>query len=208
MIKIQPFIFRLISISLLLTSCAGAYHPIKPGILSYNAHNNLDQIDFSYKYGVNQERQNKKYAKKEIKKGVSVIAVQIKNNTNKPIVIKDNISFYANNQRVYPLEPLALKSMLKQQGGYYLFYLLFTPMTFTTFDGNGNVQSSYPYGLVLGPALAFGNLIGASTANKTMINEFSKENIITKTIEPGEKVSGLMAIKTFDYPELTIRYDE
>ena len=206
--KIPSFLYQFIFISFLLSSCAGSYHQIKPSIISYHAHNNLEEIDFYYKYDVNQERQNKKYAKKEKKKGIKVIAVQIQNNSDKPLVIKDDISFYANNQRIYPMEPLALKSMIKQQGGYYLFYLLFLPMTFNTYDSYGNVQSSFPYGLILGPALAFGNMIGASSANKNMTNEYSKENILTKTVAPGEKVSGLMAIKTFEYPEITIRYEK
>ena len=208
MIRIPSFIYQIIFISFLLSSCAGSYHQIKPSVISYHAHNNLEKIDFYYKYDVNQERKNNKYAKKEKKKGIKVIAVQIQNNSNKPLVIKDDISFYANNQRIYPMEPLALKSMIKQQGGYYLFYLLFLPMTFNTYDTQGNIESSLPYGLVLGPALAIGNMIGASSANKNMTNEYSRENILTKTVEPGKKISGLLAFKSFDYPEITIQYEK
>lgn len=193
-----------IAIIVLLSSCAAPYRAIKPNHLNFNAHNKSENIDFSYKYDVLLERNNKRYSKKERKKGIRLVAVKLTNNSNKEIVVKDDLIFTANSQQVFPLEPTVLKQSIKQYPATYLLYLLLTPLSFNTYDQYGNVESTIPFGLILGPGLAIGNLVGSSSANKNMVGEYSKELIINKTVGPGETITGLMAIKTTGFPTLSV----
>lgn len=72
-------------------------------------------------------------------------------------------------------------------------------------DENGNVTSSFPIGLIIGPAIALGNVIGAASANANMLKELTADNIMGKTVEPGQTVTGLMALPGYDYPNLEAR---
>lgn len=197
----------LIIINILFSSCAAHYRAIKPNNLVYHAHNNFDDVSCSYKYNVLLERGNKRYSKKELKKGIKLLAIKITNNSNKEIVVKDDLVFTANNEQVFPLEPTVVKQYLGQKAGFYLFYLLLSFVSINTYDAYGNIESSYPIGLLIGPAIAVGNLVGASLANNNFIEEYSRENIINKTIPPGETTSGLMAIRAGGEPVISvIRY--
>lgn len=197
------FLFIIISV-ILLSSCAGPYHAISPGQISYYANSNIDELDFSYKYNVMIERRNKKYARKEVRSGMNLVAVRITNKSSQKLVVKDDITFYSNGQPFIPMEPKVYTNTVKQQAGFYLFYLLLTPISLNTYDEYGNTESSTPIGLFIGPGIALGNLIGASQANQNMLREIERENIINKTIEPGQSVSGLMVVPGFASSSLTI----
>ena len=126
------------------------------------------------------------------------------NNTNKEIAVKEDLVIIADDHQVFPLEPRVLNKYLRQKSASYLFYLLLTPLNIATYDSDGNYQRIYPIGLILGPALAVGNLIGASMANKNLNREYSNEYIINKKIGPYETITGLMAIKATGCPSLSI----
>jgi hypothetical protein len=72
-----------ISTSLLLlggllfaSGCAGTYKPITPRILNYNYTGNGNGVARSYQYDMPLVRKNKRYAKKEVKKNLWVVAVK------------------------------------------------------------------------------------------------------------------------------------
>ena len=194
----------LIIICILFSSCAAHYRAINPNILVYHGHNKSGEISCSYKYNVLMERGNKRYSKKEFKRGIKLLAIKITNSSNKEIVVKDDLVFTANNEQVFPLEPTVVKQYLGQKAGFHLFYLLLTFISINTYDAHGNIESSFPIGLILGPGIAFGNLIGATQANKNFVEEYSRESIINKTISPGETVSGLMAIRATGEPVISV----
>lgn len=103
----------LVGIAVLLSSCAASYHQIMPGMLGFNPAIDNNGIGFSYKYNVQLERGNKRYSKKEFKKGMHLVAVKITNNTGETIKVSDDIAFYANGNPVTPLEPFVYKEAVK-----------------------------------------------------------------------------------------------
>jgi hypothetical protein len=69
---------------------------------------------------------------------------------------------------------LKIIQTVKQSPASYLWYLLLTPVQFysgSTTTSNGyytetKPANSFPIGLIVGPGLAGGNMIAASSANK------------------------------------------
>lgn len=75
-----------ISTSLLLLAgllfaggCASTYKPVNPRILNYNYTGNGNGVALSYQYDMLLVRKNKRYAKKEVKKHLRVVAVKVTN---------------------------------------------------------------------------------------------------------------------------------
>jgi hypothetical protein len=67
--------------------------------------------------------------------------------------------------------------------------------------------SSTPIGLVIGPGLAGGNMIAASSANKKFQTDLTTYNLNGMTIKKGETVSGLIGIRSDDYNSIKIKVD-
>jgi hypothetical protein len=88
---------------------------------------------------------------------------------------------------------------LKQGVPVYLLYLLLTPMNLYTGD------DVTPIGLVLGPGIAFGNMIGAGGANQNFLKELESFNLMNKSIQPGETLYGIIGIRDSGYNPITIK---
>jgi hypothetical protein len=201
----------LIASTILLASCATTYKPIKPKSVNYNSHDIQDNIEFSYKYDVLRDRGNKKYAKKEYKKGVKLVAVKITNHSEKIINVGQDLLFYSGNKQINLIEPMVMKEIIKQIVPAYLPYLFLTILNGTlTKIENGVVteEKYYPAGFILGPSITAGNMIVAGTANKNMLNELVDNNILYNNIEKGETVYGIIGIQDTDYSHLSLRSRE
>ena len=183
-----------------LNSCASGYKIIEPETINYISNNFADNVSLQYKYDL----LDKKYAKKEVKKGVKLVAVKITNNSEKDLVFgKDIKLIYENGNEIYVMENEKVYKNLKQSPATYLFYLLLTPINFYTTERNSNgfeeQTSSFPIGLILGPGLAGGNMIAAGSANKKFKSEMMSYNIHGTVIEKGETRYGLIGIKSGSY---------
>ncbi len=200
-IRIVKVLF--IALTLVFTGCATNYKPIYPKNVKYNATDVHDGIDFAYRYGILKERGNNRYAKKEYKKNIKIIAIRITNNTDSIINVERNIEFYSGQNKVFPMLPLVIKNQLRQIVPSYFPYALFTFMNF--YVTNGNSVKVYPIGLVLGPALSIGNIATAATANKRMLDELNMYNVLNKNIQKGETVYGIIGIREMGYNPITIK---
>lgn len=203
--KLSKIVFLLI-ISILLNSCASGYQMINPNKLYYNSNDIKNGISFEYKYDL----LDKKYAKKEIQKGIKVVAVRITNNSEKDIVFGSDLKLaYENGNELYILENHNVFKSLKQNSTTYLLYLLLTPMTFnkTTSDGRNIKTNSTPIGLIVGPGLAGGNMIAANSANNKFKTELLEFDINGMTIKKGETKAGLIGIKSDNYDTIKIKMD-
>jgi hypothetical protein len=69
-------LFFLSIVVLSLTNCASGYKMIEPSSINYQSVKENDGLKFEYKYDL----LKKKYAKKEEKKGIRIVAVKITNN--------------------------------------------------------------------------------------------------------------------------------
>ena len=190
-----------------LSSCAAGYKKIKPESLDYTSQNISEKgISMEYRYDL----LPKKYAKKEKKSGVKLVAVGLKNNTEKTLTFgRDFKLSFENGKTVMVLSQEKVFSNLKQQGAYHLFYLGLTPTNvYTTQTGPGNTvtEKVFPIGLILGPGLAGYNLLRASSANKKFKNELNEYNLNGEILRPGEEKFGLIGIRSSSYDALKVEY--
>ena len=205
---------KLVKITLLcivigtLTNCASGYKMIEPKSINYISTDESDGVKLDYKYDL----LDKKYAKKELAKGVKLVAIKITNNSDRDLMFgKEIVLTYKNGTEIYVLENEKVFSTLKQSAASYLWYLLLTPVNFHTTKNNPNGStentSSTPIGLVLGPGLAGGNMIAVGAANKKFNSELINHNINGVIIKKGETKHGLIGIKSdaFDALKLKIK---
>jgi hypothetical protein len=193
-----------------MAACAATYKPISPKTLNFNAHDLQEDISFSYKYDVLAERGNRKYAKKEEKRDIKLIAVKITNNSDSEIDIMRDLNFYCGQRQITPMEPLAVKNMIKQVVPGYLPYILFTflNLTVTTqstdgYDTNLNTDV-YHIGYFLGPGLTILNMATAASANGNLLKELN-EYSINRLVKPGETVYGIIGVRGIDFSPITVR---
>lgn len=206
MIKISS----LLVFAMLLNSCASGYNKINPERINYASKSIESNISLEYKYDL----LDKKYKKKEIKNDVKLIAVKITNYSEKEIVFgRDFKLSYENGNEVSLIETEKLFKTIKQSPASYLWYLLLTPMQFssgTTTTSNGfytetKPTNTFPIGLIVGPGLAGGNMIAASAANKNFKNELVQFDLNGKTIKKGETIYGLIGINSSSYDSIKIK---
>jgi hypothetical protein len=197
----------LLLVIILFGSCASGYKTINTSNLNYLSNSTDKEVKLEYKY----ELLNKKYKKKEISKGVRLMAIKITNNSNEDLVFgKDIYLTYDDGSKLYIMDNDNVFSSLKQNTASYLWYLLLTPVNlYKTESQNGfqTASSSTPIGLIIGPGLAGGNMIAASSANKKFQENLSNQNINGVTIKKGESLSGLIGIRSDDYNSIKIKVD-
>lgn len=200
--KIIKITFLFIAFASLI-GCASGYKMIKPNTINYVSTNESKGVKLEYKYDL----LDKKYAKKEIKKGVKLVAVKITNNSDKDLMFGSDIKLtYENEKEIIILEREKVFKTLKQIPATYLFYLLLTPMNFYSSDSNGST-SSIPIGLVIGPGIAGGNMIASGSANKKFKTELLEYNINGTLIKKGETNYGLIGIKSDSFDALKLKIE-
>lgn len=182
----------------LLASCASSYKVIGPNSLNYRTTNEDRNIEFSYKYDVLNERGNRKYAKKESRTGVKVVAVRVTNNSQESFVFGQDLRVHSNGIPINIIEPKVIQQQLKQGVPIYLLYLLLTPLQLNTGD------SSTPIGLAVGPGITVGNMVAAASANSKLLQELENNFLNGQKVDPGETVHGLIGIRDSGYNPLTL----
>lgn len=202
---------KLIKITLLftailsLTNCASKYNLIKPETINYLSSHEENNLKLEYKYNL----LDKKYAKKESKRGVKLVAIKITNKTNNDLTIgHDAVLTYANGTEINVMDNETVFKTLKQSPATYLLYLLLTPFNlYVTRTDSNNVSetSSTPIGLILGPGIAGANMIVASSANKKFKTEMLDYNIHGTVIKKGDTKTGLIGIRAESFDSLKLK---
>ncbi|MFI1771504.1 hypothetical protein [Thalassobellus citreus] len=205
--KLSKIIFLLIG-AIILNSCASRYKIINPKSINYLSSSKSDDVLLEYKYDL----LDKKYEKKETKKGVKLVAIKVTNNSDRDLTFGKDIKLVQEDgKEFYILDSEKTFQTLKQSPATHLFYLLLTPVNLYTTSSNSNgfqeETSSTPIGLVLGPGLAAGNMITAGSANKKFNTEMLEYNINGSVIKKGETVYGLIGIKSFSYNSIKLKVE-
>ena len=204
---IKFFTISVLTLSVLfLNSCASGYKKIQPKTINFASRSENNSIVLEYKYDLLE----KKYKKKELNNGLKLIAVKVTNNTSNDLVFGKDIRLtYENGNELNLLETNVVYNAIKQSPASYLWYLLLTPMQFQTTTTNSFGQqtssSSTPIGLVIGPGLAGGNMIAASSANKNFQNDLTENDILGKVIKTGETVYGIVGIRSDNYDTIKVK---
>ena len=106
------------------TSCAGSYKAIQPDrIATYQstATSPASPVEFSYQYSaLITHGGNKKYLKKERKRGYQVVAVKVKNNTTTDLQFGRDLELSFGNRPIMPVPAVQAASDLKQGVAIYL----------------------------------------------------------------------------------------
>jgi len=204
--KIFKTIFLLLAF-LVLTSCASGYKMIEPKTVNYVSTSENDGVTLQYKYDL----LDKKYAKKEGKKDIRLVAVKVTNNSGRDMIFGRDLTLtYANGNQIFVMDNQATFKSLKQSPTSYLWYLLLTPLTISSSssDGVSSSSSSFPAGLIIGPGLAGGNMLAAGSANKKFEQELMEFDINGTTIPQGETRYGLIGIQSDSFDSLQLRIDQ
>ena len=190
-----------------LTSCASGYRPITPQNINYLSTVENNGVTLDYKYNL----LDKRYAKKEGKKGMKLVAVKLTNNSGKDLMFGRDIKLvYENGNYVNVEENEKVFQTLKQGTAGYLLYLLLTPLRFETSSSSNGVPettSSTPIGVVIGPGLAGGNMIAAGSANKKFKDDILEYNLNGMLIKQGETKYGLIGVVTDSYDALKLKVE-
>ncbi|MEP1486887.1 MAG: hypothetical protein ABJK28_00510 [Algibacter sp.] len=187
-----------------LTNCASGYKMISPKTINYVSSTETDGVKLEYKYDL----LDKKYEKKELKKGLRLVAIKITNNSDKDLIFgKDTKLTYINGNEIEVMENTKAFNTIKQSTASYLFYLLLTPMNLYTTGTDGQQTSSTPIGLVVGPGLTAGNMIAAGSANNKLKTEMLEYNINGTVIKKGETKYGLIGIKADSFDTLKLKIE-
>jgi hypothetical protein len=193
----RSFAALLAACTLLGSSCAGSYTPIKPDrVATFQSSPTTAPLQFGYQFdALRLHGRNKKYVKKEQKKGYHVVAVQVKNNTSTDVNFSRDAVLYYGDRPVTPVAADLAAHDMKQGVAIYLLYVLLNP-TFSRYTTtNGQVTSSDGTTLYIGPFIAGGNMLGASLANNNFRRELEQYDLTNRTIHPGETVYGLLCLR-------------
>lgn len=199
-----------LTILLMFSGCASTYKPIVPKRVNYAAHELSEGLSFSYRYDVLSESGNKKYAKREKKNSIKLVAVRLTNNSGSVINVSRDVSFFVGDSEIIPCSPDIVKNELKQGVAVYLLYLLLTPMNLYTYSnessyyGNTTETKTYRIGLILGPGISIGNMAVAGTAIGLFGEELNSNYIMNQNIQPGETVYGFVGFKNIGYNPIKV----
>lgn len=199
--------FGLLVTVLLLSGCAVSYKTIRPESIKYQSAVNEGGMLFSYKYDVLRSSGNKRYAKKELRKGVQLIAIQIRNLSDTTIRLSRDCDFYVGNDKVIPMEVSDISNRLKQKVWPYFLYLIwtFSRLDYAYWTPTTYVAGSLPIGYVLGPGLTLLNVTKASGANRKLVINLNATDIWNRDILGGETVYGLIGLESRDILPIHIR---
>ncbi len=184
-----------------LSGCAATYKPIVPSKLQYEAKEG-ENFSFAYRYGVLSFTGNKRYAKREPRKRINVVAVEIANNTGKSLKLGENFTLYSGSNPIYPMDPVMVHKDLRQRLGLYLLYSLITFSTYETdpYTGIQTTTATYPIGI----PITVGNMVVAGSANKQFKAELMSGSLINREIKDGEIAYGLIGVPDMSYQPITM----
>ena len=193
-----------VCIAAMLSACASSYRPVRVTNLAYPSVTSSQGVEMHYKYDILHEAGNKKYPKKELKKNIRLLAVELTNNTDRAINLKNDIEIYSGTRKIIPLEPAYAKRELKQIAPLYLLWGLLW-VTINKCDDYGECTSTP---LPVGVAIGLLNMGIAAGANKNLGADLIRYNLLDKTIAPGETVNGVISIAIESGQPLEIRLKE
>ncbi len=189
----------LTSCTLLGSGCAGSYTAIRPDrIATYQSSAPTAPVQFGYQFdALRLHGRNKKYTKKEQKKGYHVVAVRVTNTTAADINFSRDAVLYYGDHPVTPVAASIAAQDMKQGVAIYLLYILlnFNVGGTTTTSYTGQTTTTGSTFLPTGPFIAGGNMLGASLANNNFRRELEQYDLTNRVIRPGETVFGLISVR-------------
>jgi len=188
------------------TGCAASYTPIQPDrIATYQMSGSTPEVELGYQFDALRHRgRNKKYSKKERKRGYQVVAVKVTNKTTQDLNFSRDLDLMYGDRPITPVASNQAATDMKQGVLIYLLYVLLNP-TFGIQTNSATGQSSGGTTIYMGPFIAAGNMIGAGAANQNLRKEFTAHDLINRNIKPGETVYGILSLRETNVAPLRLQ---
>ncbi|WP_133257072.1 hypothetical protein [Hymenobacter edaphi] len=195
------------TLALALSSCAGSYHQIRPA--NFTRYQSMGPagtpVEFSYQFSALQMAGgNRKYIKKERKRGYQTVVVRVKNNTAADLNFSRDLELFFGDRPTMPVPAIQAANDLKQGVAIYVLYFLGIGQIGGTTDpytGQTTGGTLFPWG----PLVGAGNMIGAASANSNMRKEFVTNEMTNKVIRPGETVYGIISLREMNVAPLRLQ---
>ncbi|MCF8372421.1 MAG: hypothetical protein K9H64_12405 [Bacteroidales bacterium] len=141
---------------------------------------------------------NSRYAKKEHKKNFRVVAIEITNLTDSPLIFSPDIKVLLSGNEVALLDPYLVKSKIRQLVPIYLLYL---PLSLY---GNTNGEHNFqPFIFPIGIPISIINLSVSGFANKNFKDELIEYDLTKAVLNPHKKVYGILCFYGSDNSPIT-----
>lgn len=182
--------------AILMSGCAGSYKSLDLATLNYTKGSGTSNTySTEYRYDILSTRSNKKYAKKEDKSGISLVAIKFTNNSEEAVKGSE-LSFFNGDQQITPVDKETVYKKLKQGSAIYLLYL---PIVLTQTDcsnfGGCETKVLFPIGI----PLALINILISSSSNSTFKKELVEYDFENKVIQPGQSEYAIIGVKNSNY---------
>ena len=190
----------MVGIWLIATSCATTYHTISPKTLPYVGLNSQDAVAAGYRHHLLLESYNKRYYRKATKNNLSLVAVKVVNQTNRPVVVQRDVALLQSGKKLQIVEREAVYKTLKQHLiGYFLYAL------------QPRISEKYDYPLEIdripiGVPIGFVNIAIGFKANRSFEEELINHDLVNRQIQPGETFYGIIGIKDSDFGPITLQF--
>jgi hypothetical protein len=168
-------------------SCATSYKKVDPS--SSNLYNlvDLDSIEYGFDENHFKAYGKKRYYKKAVRKNLSMVAFKITNNQTDTLLLIRDLNFLNNGTIVKPLSSRQAQKEIKQPElihfGWYLLALPFPAVI----DAVGPF-TQLPIALIAGNY----NLFRAGAANRKLMENLRRDDIMYRQIPPGETSYGFI----------------
>ena len=186
-----------------LAGCAGNYSALELKSLDYTKGQGASpKYQTEYRYDVLTKHSNKKYAKKEDRTNIRLVAVKFTNNSDAP-VNGNELRVFSGDQEITLVDKETVYKKLKQGSAIYLLYL---PLIMTKTEcGRG------PYGgcetkmlFPIGVPISLLNILVSATSNANFKKDLSIYDFKNKTIKPGQSEYVVIAVRNANYGVINV----
>lgn len=195
----------------LVSSCARPYRKINMSAVPFNEFRSDQNISYSIRQGVLYNMRNFFFARREMKKNLSLVALKIVNNSDTAININD-LRFTCG--ALLPIQQIGVNeyfNVLKQKPALYWLYsvgavvypkpAVYTdPVTNNQFPKPNNPKKFIKNGkqfipIPIGLPVAAANYAIAYRSNKKMLLDLQLLNLTNRVIQPHDTIQGILMFK-------------
>lgn len=196
---------------LLVSSCARPYRKINMSAVPFNEFRSDQNISYSIRQGVLYNMRNFFFARREMKKNLSLVALKIVNNSDTAININD-LKFTCG--ALLPIQQMEVKdyfNAVKQKPALYWLYSLGAvvypkpavyrdPVTDIQYPKPNNPKKFIKNGkqfipIPIGLPIAAANYAIAYRSNKKMLLDFQLLNLTNRIVQPHDTIQGILMFK-------------
>jgi hypothetical protein len=196
---------------LLVSSCARPYRKINMSAVPFNEFRSDQNISYSIRQGVLYNMRNFFFARREMKKNLSLVALKIVNNSDTAININD-LKFTCG--ALLPIQQMEVKdyfNAVKQKPALYWLYSLGAvvypkpavyrdPVTDIQYPKPNNSKKFIKNGkqfipIPIGLPIAAANYAIAYRSNKKMLLDFQLLNLTNRIVQPHDTIQGILMFK-------------